>query len=205
MKLKIIVILGLCTMLLSSCGSNKTTENNSKVTQTVNSVFSERGVSLGMTEEEVIAAETLNFIIDTSPYSTYVQENYTHKTIYSETTTKFGDYDAIITYKFQNNSLYSMEYSIEVNYTDDEIFSTPAYTVFLDFTLKYTDMLGNPNMSEANDFSFWTYYSNAWLNSEIEKEVKCGIFINTSQSTYQRYKDDYSDEVSIIFMGVVDD
>lgn len=161
MKLKIIVILGLCTILLSSCGSNKTIDNNSKVTQTVNSAFSERGVSLGMTEEEVIAAETLNFVIDTSPYATYVRENYTHKTIYSETTTKFGDYNAIVTYQFQNNSLYSMVYSIDVNYTDDEIFSNPAYAVFLDFTLKYTDMFGNPNMSETNnDYSTWTSYTN---------------------------------------------
>lgn len=204
------VICMLLMLMFTSCEKNTSIDldgdSNSPVVQEVNSAFSERGVKLGMTEEEVVAVETLNFIIDTSPYSTYVQEDYIHKTIYSETTTKFGDYDAIVTYKFQNNSLYSMEYSININYTKDEIFSTPAYALFLDFTLKYTDLLGNPQISDTNyDYSTWTSYSNVWVDSEIEEEAKYGIYILTNQEEYQSFKDDYSDEVSITFIGFIDE
>lgn len=201
MKIKLIIMLILSSILLTSCNQNKKTENDSPVTQFINSVLNERGVSFGMTEEEVIAAETLNFLTDTDPYATHVKDNHTRKTIYSETTTKFGDYDAIITYQFQNNSLYCMEYSIDVNYTDTEALSSPAYAVFLDFSLKYTDILGNPNFSEANSGSVWDTYANGWTDSEDEEEAKYIINLFTHQSIYNQYKDEYSDTVHILFAG----
>ncbi len=202
MKIKIIVMLILSLVLFASCSKNKEIENNSPVAKFVESSLNERGVSFGMTEEEVIAAETLNFLTDTDPYATYVTENYTRKTIYSETTTKFGDYDAIITYHFYNNLLYYMEYSIDVNYTDTEALSSPAYAVFLDFSLKYTDILGNPNISEANNDGYvWDSYNNIWTDSEDAEEAKYIINLFTHQSTYKSYKDEYSDTVHILFAG----
>lgn len=201
MKIKIVITLILSCWLLVSCSKNEEIKNNSPVTKFVESALNERGVSFGMTEEEVIAAETLNFLTDTNPYATYVKENYTRKTIYSETTTKFGDYDAIITYQFQNNSLYCMWYSIDVNYSGTDVLSTPAYTVFLDFALKYADILGDPNISEENSGYVWDSYNNIWTDSEDAEEAKYIINLFTHQSIYKQYKDEYSDTVHILFAG----
>lgn len=196
-----IIICALLVLMLSSCGEEDT-KSMPQVEQAVISALAERGVSFGMTEDEVKAAESLSFLVDTSPYSTFVQEDFTMKTIYSETTVKYEGYDAVVTYKFQNDSLFSMEYDIEVNYDSSEVLSTPAYTVFLDFTLKYTEMLGNPQRSETNsDSSFWTQYSNMWSDNEDTEKANYGINIITNQSAYQSYKDDYNDKVSIDFMG----
>lgn len=209
-KRKIISMI-MCVLLVftvSACektaGSNLNTSEDSPVAQEVNSVFAERGVKLGMTEDEVKAAETINFIIDTDPYSTYVRENYTHKTIYSESPVKYNDYDAVVIYQFLNDSLYSMEYRITVNYTDSEVLSTPAYAVFLDFTLKYTDMFGNPQVSETNnDTSLYTSYNNVWFDDENEENADYMIFLYTAQDSYQTYKDEYNNDVSITFVGNV--
>lgn len=184
MKMFKVIICVLGVLMLSSCGKEDVQSVN-QVEQAAISALAERGVSFGMTEDEVKAAESLSFLVDTSPYSTFVQEDFTMKTIYSETTVKYEGYDATVTYQFQNDSLYAMEYDIAVNYDSSEVLSTPAYSVFLDFTLKYTEMFGNPQKFETNnDSSFWTQYSNIWSNNEDEEKAKYGVYIITSQSAY---------------------
>lgn len=208
-KIVNVVMCVLLTLTLAAC--EKSADNSSGgnsdslVAQEVNSAFAERGVKLGMTEEEVKAAETLSFAVDTSPYATYVKEDVTMKTIYSESTVKYNDYDAVVIYQFLNNNLYTMEYRITLNYTSSEVLSTPAYTVFLDFTLKYTDKLGNPQLSETNnDTSLYTSYSNAWLDSENEEDAGYGILLHTAQTSYSRYTENYDDDISITFIGPIE-
>lgn len=203
------VMCALLMLMFTSCEKNAGSDLNgnidSPVAQEVNSAFAERGVKLGMTEDEVKAVETLTFSIDTSPYATFVQEDITMKTIYSESTVKYNDYDAVVIYEFLNNSLYSMEYRITLNYTDSEVLSSPAYAVFLDFTLKYTDMFGNPQFSETNnDTSLYTSYNNAWFDTEKEEDANYEIYLHTAQSSYRRYTDNYDDDISITFTGYVE-
>lgn len=178
----------------SSVDTNITeTENISEITKLVNSAFSERGVSIGMTEAEVKEIEnSIEFSVD--PLLTKVNTEYTQKAIYSNDKIKFQGYDATITYLFIDDSLHMISYKIESNYTESELSSFPAYTIFLDFSLKYTDILGNPQISETNnDSSFYTSYLNVWYNEDNNYAVA----ISTNQSTYQSYIDEYNDTISI--------
>lgn len=91
-----------------------------------------------------------------------------------------------------------MEYSIDVNYSGTDVLSTPAYTVFLDFALKYADILGDPNISEENSGYVWDSYNNIWTDSEDAEEAK---YIINLYAIYNQYKDEYSDTVHILFVG----
>lgn len=125
---------------------------------------------------------------------TKVNTEHTQKAIYSNDKIKFQDYDATITYLFLDDSLHMISYEIESNYTKSELSAFPAYTIFLDFALKYTDILGNPQISETNtDSSFYTSYLNVWYNEDNNYAVA----ISTNQSTYQSYIDEYNDTISI--------
>lgn len=211
MKIYICIILIMSTISISmaSC-SNAVKEdeniNNSSIAMMVQSELTERGVSFGMTEEEVKSIEKdITFVID--PNLTMVDTENTLKTICSETPVKYAGHDAIISYAFFNDYLYELSYDIDVNYTSSELTSNPTYALFLDFTLKYTDILGNPQISEIDtDSSLSTWYTNMWHDGDVdspEDTYNYVISIFASQSKYRSYADDYSDTVNLSFYSSV--
>lgn len=209
---KLLTIVVLAAVMLTGCGNGSkgsddgSGANGSSVAAEANTVqyivqaeLANRGVSLGMTEEEVKSAEKdVNFVVD--PSLTRVDTENTMKYIKSESPVEYNGRDAILSYCFVNDSLCMASYDIEVNYTSSELGSTPAYALFLDYTLKYTDSLGNPGISETDkDNSLWTSYTNAWYEGNDIATADYVIFMSTNQSKHQSFKDDYSDLFTIAF------
>ena len=207
---KFLTIVVISASMMTSC--NKTDKKNyspdNPIALTVQSELAERGVSFGMTEEEVKSIEKdITFVIN--PNLTMVDTENTLKTICSETPVKYAGHDAIISYAFFNDYLYELSYDIDVNYTSSELTSSPTYALFLDFTLKYTDILGNPQISEIDtDSSLNTWYTNMWHDGDVdspENTYNYVISILADQSKYRSYADDYSDTVKLSFNSSVEE
>ncbi len=209
MKVKEMIMIVVC-VFMCGCSEEKTEANAepSQLETVIQSELDKRGVKFGMTEDEVKSIEKdINFVVD--PNLTAVDEEHIVKTIYSESNVKYGDYDAKLEYAFYDNSLQTVTYTIDLDYSSSELSSSPAYSLFLDYTLKYTDILGNPQIANVdNDNSFWTWYTNIWHDGDENADIytlgntaKHGIYLYAKQSTYQTYTDDYSDSVTLSFIA----
>lgn len=209
MRLKEMIMIAVCVIMCGCSGSKP--EANAELSQletVIQSELDKRGVKFGMTEDEVKSIEKdINYVVN--PDLTAIDEEHIMKAIYSESNVKYGDYDAKLEYSFYDNSLQTMTYTIDLDYASSELSSKPAYLLFLDFTLKYTDVLGNPQIADVdNDYSFWTSYTNVWHDGGENEDMytlgntaKHGIYLHASQSTYRAYADDYSDSITLSFIA----
>lgn len=205
-------------LIISACGqeqsdlsqqsSTESTENTTGETQTdnlivqeINKALAERGVTFGMSEEDVLNAETVEFEVDKSPYSTYIDDVMSVKTIVSTSAVKYKDYDAILSYKFINNELDQMNYDIPINYYGSDVLATPAYAVFLDYQMPLAEILGNPAVPDfgtANDRV--DVYNNVWSNGDDTGM----IMLSCNQSKLTSYSNEdthYTDNISITFFS----
>ena len=186
------IIIGVLTVLCTACEKSKSGEPN-KIEQHIIDEFAKRGVSPGMSEEEVMAIEETEFILDST--LSYITADGTAKYFYSEDYVDYEGQKAILKYTFINDALCYIEYEIPVEYPASEISSEPAYSLYLDLSINYTELLGSPDNSGYNDYSLFEQYSNSWGNEETDYY----IHLLVSQSKYRSFADDYSDAVHMYF------
>ena len=209
LKIYLCIFAILFAVFMTSCNNDakeKSIPDDTPVALAIQAELAERGISFGMTEEEVRNAEKdINLVMD--PDFTMVGTDYTLKTFYSEEPIEYAGHDAIISYTFLDDYLYAVSYDIEVNYSKSEMDSKPAYALFLELAFKYTDMLGNPQAAEIEDDStLWMTYSNTWHDGDADSAENIGnyiIHIYANQSVPSSYIDDYSDSVVLAFRGPV--
>lgn len=188
-----------CLMLFTSCDKTVDTKDMSPTEQYVAEEFSKRNITPGMSEEEVLTIEKdLTFTMDSSRSS--VTSDGSIKSIYSNELVDFEGQQATVKYRFINDSLDSMEYVITLEYPSSEILSQPAYSLYLELSFKYTELLGNPasSNSDTTDNSFFSSYSNLWGSEESSYYLSIFGF----QSKYRSFTDEYNDTVIISFVAM---
>lgn len=187
-----IIIIGVLTVLCTACEKSKSGEPN-KIEQHIIDEFAKRGVSPGMSEEEVMAIEKIEFTLDST--LSYITADGTAKYFYSEDYVDYEGQKAILKYTFINDALCYIEYEIPVEYPASEIFSEPAYSLYLDYSMKYAELLGEPNDSKYEEYSSFRSYGNVWTENEDEYL----FMIYCSQDKYDSFTDEYSNNVSLHF------
>lgn len=147
----------------------ETTIPDDPVVNQIQAALSERGVAFGMTEDEVINAETVKFEVDTNKYKT--NEELGLKAIKSTSTVKYMGYNATLGYEFDEDKLKKMTYEIKVEFGEKDIPSSLTYNLYSKIKSQFIDVIGEPEPHDVVDavshsigsdhyFDSWRYDNN---------------------------------------------
>lgn len=166
---KSIIPVALCALMLSSCGKAK---EDSLVKKAVLAEFSERNVSVGMSMDEVRAAESLALEEDAN--DAVINENHSARYLTSTDLVPYDGKSAIITYCFTDDKLCGISYDFDVSYNKDNYKDNGVLAIYKEYKLNFTELYGNPIQTDDVDFypvDPIAFCNSVWGDAELNDAI----------------------------------
>ena len=176
----------------------------SVIGQRVSDEMASRGLSVGMTVDEVKAVETLTLAED-SEHNDQLSDD--KMLLISKERIEFGDTNAKVQYTFYNDSFCGITYIIDLVYLADEYEEKGGYAEYCRYKQEFYELYGEPSkVSEDEPYPAdkMGYYSSMWTAADSTDGASL-IAISASQVSQSDLKIENSlfcDSVRISFLSL---